>query len=323
MSLLPFPFFPLPRASLPLPFLQLTFDVDASAVESLEFACFVSGALSVTLSDAADSPILEPALGVTPLWPSVRVTTLFAGDRKPVDVVAALTIAFGAPLPPHRFEQVANRVWEREWLKDFHPMRFGSQLWVCPRGQPPPDSRATVVWLDPGLAFGTGTHPSTALCLEWLDSAAPHGLNVIDYGCGSGILGIAVAKLGAGSVTAVDLDPQALIATRDNAVRNNVSDRIVTRTPEEALDPADVLLANILSEPLIALAPRFASLVRPGGRIVLAGILISQAEAVTVAYRPWFDIRPFATRDSWVCLHGYRICLIGRLQSRHDTHGNV
>jgi ribosomal protein L11 methyltransferase len=162
------------------------------------------------------------------------------------------------------------------------------------------------VWLDPGLAFGTGTHPTTALCLEWLDSAALHALDVIDYGCGSGILAIAAAKLGAGSVTTVDLDPHALLATRDNAERNGVSDRIVTRTPDEALDPADLLLANILSEPLIALAPRFARLVRPGGRIVLAGILISQAETVTGAYRPWFDIAPFATRDSWVCLHGVK-----------------
>jgi ribosomal protein L11 methyltransferase len=170
----------------------------------------------------------------------------------------------------------------------------------------PPAGEATVVWLDPGLAFGTGTHPTTALCLEWLDSAALHALDVIDYGCGSGILAIAAAKLGAGKVTAVDIDPQALSATRDNAVRNGVSDRIVTRTPAEPLDPADVLLANILSEPLIALAERFASLVRPGGRLVLSGILVSQAEAVTVAYRPWFDIAPFATRDSWVCLYGVK-----------------
>jgi ribosomal protein L11 methyltransferase len=262
--------------------------------------------LSVTLSDAADAPILEPAPGATPLWPTVRLAALFAGDRRPDEIIAALAKSLAAPLPPHRFEPVADRAWEREWLKDFHPMRFGSRLWICPHGRPPPDAEATVVWLDPGLAFGTGTHPTTALCLEWLDSAALHALDVIDYGCGSGILAIAAAKLGAGSVTTVDLDPQALLATRDNAERNGVSDRIVTRTPDEALDPADLLLANILSEPLIALAPRFARLVRPGGRIVLAGILISQAETVTGAYRPWFDIAPFATRDSWVCLHGVK-----------------
>jgi ribosomal protein L11 methyltransferase len=289
-----------------LPFLKLTFDRLVTDPQPLEAACFESGALSVTLSDAADSPVLEPAPGTTPLWPEVCLTALFPGDRAPDEIVALLSRALGAPLPPHGFEPVADRAWEREWMKDFKPTRFGSRLWVCPHGQLPPAGEATVVWLDPGLAFGTGTHPTTALCLEWLDSAALHALDVIDYGCGSGILAIAAAKLGAGKVTAVDIDPQALSATRDNALRNGVSDRIVTRTPAEPLDPADVLLANILSEPLIALAERFASLVRPGGRLVLSGILVSQAEAVTVAYRPWFDIAPFATRDSWVCLYGVK-----------------
>lgn len=303
-----------------MPFLQLTLDLGANDPESLESACFETGALSVMLSDAADSPILEPAPGATPLWPSIRLTALFAGDREPRDVMAALTSASAAALPPHRFEQVPDRAWEREWLKDFRPMRFGVRLWVCRHGAPPPDPDATVVWLDPGLAFGTGTHPTTAMCLEWIDSAALDSLDVIDYGCGSGILGLAAAKLGAGAVTAVDLDPQALMATADNADRNGFGDRIVTRTPQESLDPADVLLANILAEPLIELAPRFASMVRPGGRIVLAGILAPQVGAVTAAYQPWFDIASFATRDSWVCLHGCRDWLIGHLQSRHDTH---
>jgi ribosomal protein L11 methyltransferase len=290
-----------------LPFLQLTFDGLTTDPEALEAACFESGALSVTLSDAADAPILEPAPGTTPLWPRVCLTALFAADRTPDDIVAALSAALASPLPAHLIETVADRAWEREWLSDFRPMRFGSRLWVCPHGQPPPESDAAVVWLDPGLGFGTGTHPTTAMCLEWLDSAALKGLDVIDFGCGSGILGVAAARLGAGAVTAVDLDPQALIATRDNAVRNGLGDRIETRTPQEDLAPADVLLANILSEPLIELAPRLAALVRPGGRIVLAGVLLSQAEAVTVAYRPWFDIAPFATRDSWVCLHGVKV----------------
>ncbi len=303
-----------------MPLLQLTFDVISTDPEAFESACFVSGALSVTLSDAADSPILEPAPGVTPLWPSVRLSALYAGERQAAEVAAALAAVIGAPLPPHRFERVADRDWEREWLKDFRPMRFGARLWVCPNAEPPPDRQATVVWLDPGLAFGTGTHPSTALCLEWLDAAELNSLDVIDFGCGSGILAIAAVKLGAASVAAVDIDPQALIATDRNALRNGVGDRIVTGTPEASLEPADVMLANILFQPLLELTARFASLVRPGGHLVLAGILTSQAETVTAAYRPWFDIQPFRTRDEWVCLSGCRTWLIGHLQSRHDTH---
>ncbi len=303
-----------------MPFLQLTLDIGAADPEPFESACFAAGAMAVTLSDAADTPVLEPAPGATPLWPSVRLNALFAGDQEANRIVSTLTASLEVVLPPHRFECIGDRVWEHEWLKDFRPMRFGSRLWVSPHGEPSPAADAAVVWLDPGLAFGTGTHSSTALCLKWLDSASLNRLAVIDYGCGSGILAIAAARLGARSVTAVDLDPQALVATRDNALRNGVADRIITLTPEDPLDPADVLLANILCEPLIALAPRFGTLIRPGGRIVLAGILNSQAEAVTLAYRPWFDIQSFATRDDWVCLHGCRDWLIGNSQSCHDTH---
>lgn len=303
-----------------MPFLQLTLDVGTADPEALESACFESGALSVTLSDAADSPILEPLPGVTPLWPSVRLSALFAADRQPGEVVAAIAAVVGAPLPPHRFEGIADRDWECEWLRDFRPMRFGTRLWVCPNDESPPDTQATIVWLDPGLAFGTGTHPSTALCLDWLDANTLDGLDVVDYGCGSGILAIAAVKLGAASVAAVDIDPQALIATDANARRNGVGDRIVTGNPEAPLEPVDVVLANILLQALIELAPKFASLVRPGGHVVLAGILTSQAETVTAAYRPWFDIQLFSTRDEWVCLHGYRVCLIGHLQNRRDSH---
>lgn len=288
-----------------MPYLQFDFDLGSADPEPLEAACFLAGALSVTLTDAADNPVLEPAPGATPLWPSIRLSALFA--EQPQDRVVALLDAFlDAPLPAHRFERVADRLWEREWLKDFRPMRFGSRLWVSPHRASAPEAPGVVVWLDPGLAFGTGSHPSTALCLEWLDGAALNGLEVIDYGCGSGILSIAAARLGARAVTAVDHDPQALTATRDNSTRNGVAAQIAIRKPEEALGEADVLLANILLEPLIELAPRFATLVRPGGRIVLAGLIVSQAGSVTLAYQPWFDIRPFGAHDDWVCLHGVR-----------------
>jgi ribosomal protein L11 methyltransferase len=288
-----------------LPFLQFTADVGAADPGLLEEACFLAGALSVTLTDAADNPVLEPAPGATPLWPTIRLSALFP-EQDPQRVAALLTTFLDEPLPLHRFEEVRDRPWEREWLKDFRPMRFGKRLWVCPHGAPAPDEDAVVVWLDPGLAFGTGSHPSTRLCLEWLDAAQPNGSEVIDYGCGSGILSIAALRLGARSVVAVDIDPQALIATHDNAARNDVAERVVTCPPEAPIAPADILLANILSEPLLELAPRFAALVRPGGRLVLAGLIVSQAGSVTLAYRPWFDIRPSGAHEDWVCLEGVR-----------------
>jgi ribosomal protein L11 methyltransferase len=288
-----------------LPFLQFTAEVGATDPGPLETACFLAGALSVTLTDAADHPVLEPAPGSTPLWPTVRLSALFA-EQNSQQVAALLSTFLHEPLPDHRFEEVRDRSWEREWLENFRPMRFGRRLWVSPHGAPAPDSDAVVVRLDPGLAFGTGSHPSTRLCLEWLEAASLSGLEAIDYGCGSGILSIAAVRLGARSVVAVDLDPQALTATRDNAARNGVGEYVVARTPDEPLVAADVLLANILSEPLIELAPRFATLVRLGGSVVLAGLIVSQAGAVTLAYRPWFDIQSFGAHDDWVCLHGVR-----------------
>ncbi|HSC06906.1 MAG TPA: 50S ribosomal protein L11 methyltransferase [Steroidobacteraceae bacterium] len=288
-----------------MPFLQFTADVGAADPGLLEEACFLAGALSVTLTDAADNPVLEPAPGATPLWPTIRLSALFP-EQDPQRVAALLTTFLDEPLPLHRFEEVRDRPWEREWLKDFRPLRFGKRLWVCPHGAPAPDEDAVVVWLDPGLAFGTGSHPSTRLCLEWLDAAQLNGSEAIDYGCGSGILSIAALRLGARSVVAVDIDPQALIATHDNAARNDVAERVLTCPPEASVAAADILLANILSEPLLELAPRFATLVRPGGRLVLAGLIVSQAGPVTLAYRPWFDIRPSGAHDDWVCLEGVR-----------------
>jgi len=199
-------------------------------------------------------------------------------------------------------------------------MRFGERLWICPGGQLPdeaqlrpvtshqsPVTSPVLIELDPGLAFGTGTHPTTALCLEWLDSAAVTGRRVIDYGCGSGILAIAAAKLGAASVTAIDIDPQALLATRDNALRNGVAAFITARLADESrLKPADILLANILAGPLESLAPAFADGVAAGGRLVLSGILQNQAEAVATRYAPWFDIAPVVVRDGWARLDGVR-----------------
>jgi ribosomal protein L11 methyltransferase len=210
---------------------------------------------------------------------------------------------------PERFtlETLADRVWEREWLRDFHPMCFGSRLWVSPHHAHVHTKDAVVVRLDPGLAFGTGTHATTAMCLAWLDENAADGQVAIDYGCGSGVLAVAAVKLGAHEAHAFDIDPQALTATRDNAAANDVAEKVRVVDSDAALPAgADILLANILCGPLCELAPRFAALTRPGGKIVLAGLLSAQADEVTRAHAPWFDIAPFASRDGWTALTGSR-----------------
>ncbi|HEX2494789.1 MAG TPA: 50S ribosomal protein L11 methyltransferase [Steroidobacter sp.] len=297
-----------------MPFLQLTLTVGEADPAQYEEALLSAGAASITLEDAADDPVLEPAPGSTPLWPRVRIKALFAADTAPDRVLAALQAELPQPLPHLTFEVLADRVWEREWLKDFRPMKFGRRVWICPGGQQP-DSALTreagvepcLIELDPGLAFGTGTHPTTALCLEWLDSADVAGKQVIDYGCGSGVLAIAALKLGAAHALALDIDPQALTAARDNALRNGVADRLAMEfAPPAALERADIVLANILAGPLQELAPAFAGLLIGGGRLVLSGILREQAAAVARRYAAWFDIAPPTHRDDWVRLDGVR-----------------
>jgi ribosomal protein L11 methyltransferase len=289
-----------------MPFLQLTLDIGRTAPEPCEEALFDLGALSVTLEDAADDPVLEPAPGETPLWPTIRVKALFNSDvdREWIATMVARSLS---GTPAVQFERVVDKAWEREWLKDFGPMRFGRRLWVCPGGLPAGDPGAVRIELDPGLAFGTGTHPTTALCLEWLDAHEPLGQDVVDYGCGSGILAIAAHKLGAARVLAMDIDPQALIATRENALRNGIEAGLtVTDDPDLPGHSADLLMANILAGPLVELAPRFALAVRPGGTVVLSGILAEQADTVTGAYRACFDIVLSATREGWGLLCGRR-----------------
>lgn len=302
-----------------MPFLQLILPIGAADPAPYEDALLAAGASSITLEDEGDDPVLEPLPGTTPLWPRVRLKAMFDGDADPDELLqilnAELSDTLAKPLSDASFETLADRAWEREWLKDFKPMRFGRRLWICPGGQQPVadplrNSPAPVlIELDPGLAFGTGTHPTTALCLEWLDAASVAGTRVIDFGCGSGILAIAAAKLGAREVLAIDIDPQALLATHDNAERNEVAGLItarLTNAPANDSAPADILLANILAGPLEALAPDFADRVRAGGRLVLSGILRNQAEAVASTYAPWFDIAPVVVRDDWVRLDGVR-----------------
>jgi ribosomal protein L11 methyltransferase len=289
-----------------MPFLQLTLELGTADPEPVEAALFEIGALSVTLEDAADDPILEPAPGALPLWPTVNIKAVFAGDAEQQAVLDGLREHVNSPLPVHHFEELADRAWEREWLKDFHAMQFGERLWVCPAGQHPADPRAVIVDLDPGLAFGTGTHATTALCLQWLDQYPLLDKNVIDYGCGSGILAIAALKLGAQRAFGIDIDPQALLASRDNAERNGVSEYLSLSLSDADLVAADLLIANILAGPLETLAPRLAALTRSDGHIVLSGVLTEQAPAVANVYRAWFDMDATVLQQGWARLSGTR-----------------
>jgi ribosomal protein L11 methyltransferase len=287
-----------------MPFLQLILDIGKADPEPLEEALFAIGALSVTLEDAADDPILEPAPGALPLWPTVTVKALFDASSAQRSIANALKKALGTDLPKHRIEMVADRHWEREWLKDFKPMQFGKRLWICPDGQYPEDPKAVIVDLDPGLAFGTGTHPTTAMCLQWLDEHGPITTRMVDYGCGSGILAIAALKLGALHAFGVDIDPQAIMASRDNAERNQVSASLTLSHSDRDLTPVSLIIANILAGPLEVLAPRLAALTKTRGRIVLSGVLATQAKVVQKCYSQWYDMEPIVTQGDWARLSG-------------------
>jgi ribosomal protein L11 methyltransferase len=292
----------------PASWLQLTLTATKHTPEQLEAALLAAGALSVALQAAGDQPLWEPAPGETPLWSQTQVSGLFAAQTDFQAVQHVLRSVLGSELPGYHLEVLVERDWTRAWLEDFHPMRFGKRLWVYPTETAPPDDpQAVTLRLDPGLAFGTGTHPTTSLCLEWLDGTQLEAKTAIDYGCGSGILAIAAAKLGASRVWAVDIDPQALLASERNAERNHVREPIVLGTPDYLIiPPVDILLANILAAPLIRLAPRFSTLVRNKGQLVLSGILETQAAEVQKAFKPWFSFGPSRYREDWVLLQAVR-----------------
>ncbi|TAK51268.1 MAG: 50S ribosomal protein L11 methyltransferase [Gammaproteobacteria bacterium] len=290
-----------------MPFHELVIELGATECAAAEAACFAAGAFSVTLTDAADEPLLEPPPGANPLWQKLRLTALFPATAVPERLAGEVAAALGLDPGKVRSQPVADRAWEREWLRDFRPMRFGRRLWVCPGGQPAGDPEAVVLELDPGLAFGTGTHATTALCLEWLDRTALSGQRLLDYGCGSGILALAALRLGAAEAWAFDIDPQALLATSDNAERNGLRDRLRIAVDAGDLPGGfDLAVANILAGPLIELAPVLAGQCRPGAALLLAGLLDDQAAEVAVAYRPWFDIVREGGREGWTVLAGCR-----------------
>lgn len=298
-----------------MPYLELSLTLSQSDQERVELAFEEAGALSVTLLDAdVDTPneraILEPGVGETPLWGEIVLQALFDADADCAGLVHVLTELL-PDIEPERigFREVADQDWTRVWMDDFKPMQFGRRLWIYPWNIEPPadDAEAVVVRLDPGLAFGTGTHPTTALCLEWLDGLDLKGKQVIDYGCGSGVLALAALKLGAARVIGVDNDPQALEASRDNALRNGVAERLELCMPEAfRAAPAPVFVANILAGPLGELAPHFAASVQSGGCIALSGILESQAAELAERYAEWFDDIVIAQREDWIRISGRR-----------------
>jgi len=291
---------------------QFVMDLDSLDPTTVEEVFAQLGAYSVTLSDAGNDPVLEPGPGETPLWSNTRITGLFASETDMVAFSEALRSKLGIyRLPNHRIEELADRAWEREWLKDFSAMQFGERLWICPTGTSVDADEAIIVHLDPGLAFGTGTHPTTAMCLEWLDTIDLEGRTLLDYGCGSGVLAIAALKLGCSAATGMDIDPQAVTASRQNAGDNGVAqDLRVTGSPQDLEGQFDVVVANILAGPLVEFADSITSLLARGGMLALSGVLCEQAGEVTRAYMPWieFDEPVFREQDgqTWSRLAGWK-----------------
>jgi ribosomal protein L11 methyltransferase len=287
--------------------LELTIELTGRDPGPLEDALNACGAQAITLTDAGDQPLLEPGVGEMPLWKDVVVRALFGtdADRAAVDAAVAGVLAEHGT---RSWQTLADRAWEREWLANFKARRYGERVWVIPTGSEIVDPDAANVLLDPGLAFGTGDHETTALCLAWLGNhAGLRDARVLDYGCGSGILAIAALRLGARHAVAVDNDPQALQATRDNALRNEVASRIDIRPPDPPLrETFDIVLANILAGPLVQLAPRLVACVAPGGALVLSGLLAGQADDVRTAYADSIDWTESAQRGDWLRLDGTR-----------------
>ncbi|MDY7218268.1 50S ribosomal protein L11 methyltransferase [Denitrificimonas sp. JX-1] len=288
--------------------LQIRLAIQPTQAETWEDILLKLGAVSVTFMDAEDQPIYEPDLGTTPLWSKTHLLALFEDDIDPDALRQHIQLFGGNNTPDFDLEHIEDQDWERSWMDSFHPMRFGQRLWIVPSWHTAPDPDAVNLLLDPGLAFGTGTHPTTALCLEWLDAQPMTGCTVLDFGCGSGILAIAAKLLGAKQLICTDIDAQALEATRDNAHRNHIAkDDMLTYLPQDMPQKQfDVVLANILAGPLVELAPQLIQYTRSGGRIALSGILAEQAQEVRDAYSKHFNLAPTQEKDGWVCISGVR-----------------
>jgi ribosomal protein L11 methyltransferase len=286
-----------------MPWLELHLRLTSREHPGVEAALDTVGALAQTLTDAEDNPVLEPAPGETPLWPQLKLQALFAADRDPLALLVELDGALPETvLASARFARLDDRDWTRAWMDHYQPMRFGERLWIYPTTiEPPRDPTAVIVRLDPGLAFGTGTHPTTALCLSWLDGLDWEDASLFDYGCGSGILAVAALKLGAREAYGLDNDPQALLASRENAQRNGVAERLTVLGADAPLPPAcDRLAANILLNPLLELCERITSTLKPGGLAAFSGMLAGQEIEFIERYRTYFDEFAVARSEDWI-----------------------
>ncbi|WP_429210969.1 50S ribosomal protein L11 methyltransferase [Aeromonas veronii] len=288
-----------------MPWIQIRINATAKTADKVSNMLLGRGAQAVTFMDAKDVPVYEPMPGETPLWGETEVMGLFDAETDPAPTIAFFQQIFGENVG-YKVEQLEDKDWVREWMDHFHPMQFGERLWICPSWRDVPNPDAVNVMLDPGLAFGTGTHPTTALCLQWLDGLDLTGKTVVDFGCGSGILGIAALKLGAARVIGIDIDPQAIQASRDNAARNGVADQIELYLPADQPQDveADVVVANILAGPLRELAPLIAGHGKAGSLMALSGVLESQAQELETIYGQWFEMDPTAVKEEWCRLSG-------------------
>ncbi|WP_421132861.1 50S ribosomal protein L11 methyltransferase [Alteromonas sp. A079] len=286
--------------------LQLRINTSSEHAELIGDMLTANGSQAVTYVDAKDTPMYEPKPGEVMLWPDTQVVGLFEADADMQGILARLSKAkVLGPNFKHKLEPLEDKDWEREWMDNFHPMQFGERLWICPSWRDVPDPNAVNVMLDPGLAFGTGTHPTTALCLTWLDGIDMTGKTVVDFGCGSGILALAALKLGAKEVIGIDIDPQALQATEENARRNGVEDRLRVYLPEDQPTlEADVVVANILSGPLLALQDVISAFCKANGLLVLSGILAEQVTSIETAYARDFVLEQSAIDGEWARVSG-------------------
>lgn len=289
---------------------QFSLSCQASELERVENLLQELGAQSISLSDAGDDPIYEPLPGDTPVWHESIVTGIFDAALDHEELYQQLLAA----LPEHLaagvfYQRLKDQDWEQAYRQHFKPLRCAPNLWIVPSWCKPPDPEAIVIRLDPGMAFGTGGHATTAICLAWLAAFDCNDLDVIDYGCGSGILAITACKRGAKRVMAIDIDSQALRACQSNMRINAIDTQLIHTALPGELDeiPVDLLLANILAGPLIRLAPRFASLVKSGGRILLSGILKTQLKEIQLAYQPYFKLDPACAREEWIGVSGKRV----------------
>ena len=291
-----------------MPWIQIRINATAKTADKVSNMLLGRGAQAVTFMDAKDVPVYEPMPGETPLWGETEVMGLFDAETDPAPTITFFQQIFGEDVG-YKVEQLEDKDWVREWMDHFHPMQFGERLWICPSWRDVPNPDAVNVMLDPGLAFGTGTHPTTALCLQWLDGLDLAGKTVVDFGCGSGILGIAALKLGAARVIGIDIDPQAIQASRDNAERNGVADQIELYLPADQPQDveADVVVANILAGPLRELAPLIAGHGKPGSLMALSGVLESQAPELETIYGQWFEMDPTAVKEEWCRLSGRKL----------------